>query len=84
MLIRGRGNTEKKMDLREEFQHHADECLRMAAETKDRLSKATWTQMANRWAAAAENQSRADQQAVVQRHVRQGRLKSRPEPLHVR
>ena len=35
------------MDLREEFQRHADECLRMATETKDKLSKATWTQMAN-------------------------------------
>src|SRR5215216_2188805 len=74
MLIGSRGNTENKMDLREEFQHHADECFRMAAETKDRLSKATWMQMANRWAIAAQNQGKLDEHAVVLRRARQSLL----------
>jgi hypothetical protein len=50
MLTRGGQQGTRRMDLREEFHHHAHECLRMAAETKDKLAKATWTQMANRWA----------------------------------
>ena len=36
------------MDLRYEFQKHADECRRMAVATKDAKSKATWNEMAER------------------------------------
>jgi hypothetical protein len=69
------------MDLREEFQHHADECRRMAAGTMDAQSRATWMQMANRWSVAAQNQRKVDEHAVVLRQARQSRLKSRPEQL---
>jgi hypothetical protein len=53
------------MDLREEFEHHADECRRMAAGTMEARTKSTWNQMADRWAVAAKNQAQADEQAAL-------------------
>jgi len=59
------------MDLRHEFQKHADECRRMAVATKDLKSKATWNEMAERWAKAAQTQAQVEQQAFALRRTRQ-------------
>ena len=57
------------MDLRREFQEHADECRRMAAATKDPKSKLTWNEMADRWSAAANAQAKMEEQArTIQRN----------------
>ena len=58
------------MDLCTEFKAHERECHRMAAETKDRRTKATWTEMAERWAKAAENQASVEKQALAHRRQR--------------
>jgi hypothetical protein len=58
------------MDLRAEFQQHANECRRMAAATKEPRSKATWTELATRWEVAAQNQTKAEQQALEARRNR--------------
>ena len=38
----------------EEFLKHAAECKQMAKSTRDPTSKATWSQMAERWAQCAD------------------------------
>jgi hypothetical protein len=58
------------MNLRDEFQQHANECRRMAAATKEPRSKATWTELAKRWEVAAQNQAKAEEVAVQLRRNR--------------
>jgi hypothetical protein len=62
------------MDLRREFQAHADECHQMAIATRDIKSKATWKEMAERWARAAKHQAEMEEQA---RTVRRNRAPQR-------
>jgi hypothetical protein len=64
--LRGRGeirddpretdwNQEKApMNPSEEFLRHAEDCQKMAKFTRDPTSRATWTQMAERWMHCAE------------------------------
>jgi len=42
------------MNPPEEFWKNAVECQRMAAMTRDRTDKATWSQMAERWLSCAK------------------------------
>jgi hypothetical protein len=42
------------MDPVVEFRSHADECRRMARSMRDRNSKATWNNLAERWQHCAE------------------------------
>jgi hypothetical protein len=51
------------MDLKSEFTNHELECRRMAAATRDPKSKATWSDLAERWGRAAENQAQIEDHA---------------------
>ena len=61
------------MHLCEEFQKHADDCRRTAKTIKDPALKATWSAMAERWARAAQIQSREEQQVEIMRRARLSR-----------
>ena len=65
------------MDLCTEFKTHEQERHRMAAQTKDQRTKATWTEMAERWATAAENQACAEETARTLRQRRRVEHKPR-------
>ena len=51
-------------------ERHAEECRRMAAVTNEPRAKATWTQMAERFFAAAVKQAKAEKQANSLRRAR--------------
>jgi hypothetical protein len=59
------------MNPSEEFLRHAEDCQKMAKFTRDPTSRATWTQMAERWLHCAEvfkTQSLAAQSIPGKRH----------------
>src|SRR5262249_8012403 len=69
---------EGPMNPSEEFLRHAADCQKMAKFTRDPTSRATWTQMAERWLQCAEVfkiQSQAAQSIPAKRH-------RRPDPTH--
>jgi hypothetical protein len=45
---------EMPMNPAEEFRRHAGECRRMALDTRDLESKASWDRLADRWVRCAE------------------------------
>jgi hypothetical protein len=61
------------MDLKSEFKNHELECRRMAAATRDAKSKASWSDLAERWRRAAENQAQLEDHAKCIRRTRQPR-----------
>ena len=61
------------MDLKSEFTTHELKCRRMAAATRDPKSKATWSDLAERWRRAAENQAQIEGHANRIRRTRQPR-----------
>ncbi len=62
------------MDIIREFEKKAAECRAMARATRDRQSRQTWTEMAERWARLAESHplarkpERARPETVASRH----------------
>ena len=69
------------MNLREEFENHAAECRRMAAASQEPRTKATWAQMASRWAKAAMNQAKSDEQALQLLRARSLRWKAKQRQM---
>jgi hypothetical protein len=60
------------MNPAEEFRRHANECRRMALDTRDLRSKATWSEMADRWircAELAEAQAEQERRLTKYRHA---------------
>ena len=64
------------MNEAEEFRHHANECRRMALDTRDLSSKATWSEIADRWVRCAEL---AEAQAEQER--RPTKYRQNPSPI---
>jgi hypothetical protein len=63
----------RAMDLKSEFKNHERECRRMAAATRDPKSRAAWSDLAERWRRAAENQAQIENDANAVRSARQPR-----------
>jgi len=68
--------TKSPMHPPDEFLKHAAECKATAKFARDPQSKATWNQMADRWARCAELASRQISEA------RQGGVGKRPRSSH--
>jgi hypothetical protein len=63
----------------EEFRRHAGQCRRMAHDSRDLESKATWNRLADRWTRCAELQ---EAQSAPQRRVPRYRHDERPIYRH--
>jgi len=59
----------------EEFRRHAEQCRRMARETRNLESKRTWNRLADRWVRCAELQ---EAQSAPQRRPPRYRQDARP------
>jgi hypothetical protein len=60
-----------------EFRRHAAECKRMARDTIDRASRATWKNLADRWLTAAELAERAEASLHETKALKTPRRRSR-------